>query len=418
MSILKLSYRSLLAAVVLVSGVMQPMIAAKSEGERSPKWNTGPWDVTQLKKAPEFRETEIAATVGYKSLFYKALPYKGQETEVYAYYSAPAGEAPEGGWPAVVLVHGGGGTAFVQWIKRWNNQGFAAIAMDLEGHIPSAKPHNERDLFATSGPQRVGVFHDWKEDVSNQWFYHAVSQVLLAHSLMADFEEVNADQIGVVGVSWGGILTSVVAGIDDRVKFAVPIYGCGFLPESDGHMGKALATGGAYLQNVETNYEPSIYLSQAVAPMLFISGTNDAHFPPPIVVRSANAAQNGHAIIALNMKHGHGPGWSRMESYAFAKEVINGESPDFGLGNLTMSGDGLSLTISIDPKRLSKAAHAKFYFTRDASNKWPDKKWEERDILLATDLVIDLPNQLQAGYLTLTDDQGLASTSEVLFLGK
>jgi len=29
----------------------------------------------------------------------------------------------------------------------------------------------------------------------------------------------------VTGISWGGYLTCIVAGIDDRLKAAVPVYG-------------------------------------------------------------------------------------------------------------------------------------------------------------------------------------------------
>ena len=35
------------------------------------------------------------------------------------------------------LVHGGGGTAFADWVKLWNSRGYAAIAMDNCGSIPS-----------------------------------------------------------------------------------------------------------------------------------------------------------------------------------------------------------------------------------------------------------------------------------------
>ena len=36
-------------------------------------------------------------------------------------------------------------------------------------------------------------------------------------------------RIGITGISWGGYLTCIVAGLDDRLKVAVPVYGCGFL---------------------------------------------------------------------------------------------------------------------------------------------------------------------------------------------
>jgi hypothetical protein len=56
-----------------------------------------------------------------------------------------------------------------------------------------------------------------------------VTAALNAHSLLAAHPAVDADRIGLTGISWGGYMTCVVAGVDPRYKFAVPVYGCGFL---------------------------------------------------------------------------------------------------------------------------------------------------------------------------------------------
>jgi len=66
----------------------------------------------------------------------------------------------------------------------------------------------------------------------DQWTYHAVADVLLAHSLVRSFPEVDAECTGVTGISWGGYLTCIVAGLDTRFKCAAPLYGCGFLHEN------------------------------------------------------------------------------------------------------------------------------------------------------------------------------------------
>ena len=44
--------------------------------------------------------------------------------------------------PAMVLVHGGGGTAFEHWVRLWNDRGYAAIAMDhLIREFPTWRDH-------------------------------------------------------------------------------------------------------------------------------------------------------------------------------------------------------------------------------------------------------------------------------------
>ena len=59
---------------------------------------------------------------------------EGRKTEVFGYLVLP--ENTEGKVPAVVLVHGGGGTAFDDWVKLWTDRGYAALAIDTEGNVP------------------------------------------------------------------------------------------------------------------------------------------------------------------------------------------------------------------------------------------------------------------------------------------
>jgi len=195
----------------------------------------GPWDLDSLFEVPQWETTDIAAVAGMKSIFYKSIEYKGKAVDVYAYYSAPAGEAPEGGWPALVHVHGGGGTAYPEWVKAWNAHGYACISMDLEGHCPEKDELGNRKPTPNPGPGRVGVFDDWTLPLDEQWYYHAVAQIVKAHSLLRSFPEINPDKIGISGASWGGTLTSTVMGVDTRFCFAIPVYGSGYLAGSDGY---------------------------------------------------------------------------------------------------------------------------------------------------------------------------------------
>ncbi|MFN9040263.1 MAG: alpha/beta hydrolase family protein, partial [Planctomyces sp.] len=64
------------------------------------------------------------------------------------------------------------------------------------------------------------------------WSYHAVAAVIRGHSLLAAQPDVDANRIGITGISWGGYLTCLAASLDDRLKVAVPVYGCGFLADN------------------------------------------------------------------------------------------------------------------------------------------------------------------------------------------
>lgn len=78
----------------------------------------GPWNLQKLFETPTFRKSDKASKSGMTGLLYNSIPYKGKRVQVFAYYSTPKGDIPKGGWPAVVCVHGGGGTAFDTWVKK------------------------------------------------------------------------------------------------------------------------------------------------------------------------------------------------------------------------------------------------------------------------------------------------------------
>ncbi len=84
----------------------------------------------------------VAPAGALQPLFFDGLPYQGKPTRVFAWLGLPPPRS--GKVPGFVLVHGGGGTAFKEWVQKWNEQGFAAISLALEGQtderIPGAPP--------------------------------------------------------------------------------------------------------------------------------------------------------------------------------------------------------------------------------------------------------------------------------------
>jgi len=109
--------------VPFVAAILVGRVAA----EPGPATRVMPWDVEALSKVPVVHATTERAVNGMKSFFFEGAEYKGKPTWVFAYYAAPAGQPPEGGWPAVVCAHGGGGTAFPAWVAQWNRNGYAGI---------------------------------------------------------------------------------------------------------------------------------------------------------------------------------------------------------------------------------------------------------------------------------------------------
>lgn len=266
----------------------------------------------------------IAQEDGIRAIYFDALPWKGQPTRVFAYLGMPAEH--DGNVPGVVLVHGGGGTAFKEWVKRWNDRGFAAISIAVEGQIDQRAPERERAWLQHewAGPSRSGIYGDSDEPLTDQWMYHAVADTVLANSLLRSLPGVDAEKVGVMGISWGGIITSTVIGIDSRFAFAIPTYGCGHLADAPNQYGRALGNNELYRQV----WDPMVRMNRATMPVLWLSWPNDKHFPMDCLAASYQAAPGPRMVSLIpGMRHGHGPGWNVPDSYAFAQSIVESGEP-------------------------------------------------------------------------------------------
>jgi dienelactone hydrolase len=371
----------------------------------------GPWDTAALRQAPAHRASPEARQPGVRALLYEGLPYAGRKTEVFAYYAAPRGVPPAGGWPAVVCVHGGGGTAFYTWVERWNDRGYAAISMDLNGHYPITRRGAEQpaDRIANPhpGPARVGVWGDYTRPIDQQWYYHALAQVMLAHSLIADFPEVDADRIGVTGISWGGILVSTLIGVDERLRFAVPVYGCGFLAGEGGPLDRHLGHADQR-QFVLDHYDGSRYFDRVELPTLWINGTNDGVFDLAATQRSARAVgTRGQALFVFEMPHDHPPGWLRPEPYLLADHVLNNGPPLPRVSPPIVEGSTLRAAVEAEVP----IHGAKLYDTTDPCP-WTQRKWRStRAHLDGGRVCAEAPEGATAAYFEVSYGDGALSTS-------
>ena len=125
------------------------------------------------------------------AIFYEGLSWQGRATRVFAWLGFPSEtnatpesqDAPKR-FPAIVLVHGGGGTAFKEWVKLWNDRGYVAISIAVEGQTDQRRGNGMRGWISHEwkGPHRIGIYQDTEAPLKDQWMYHAVADTILAHS--------------------------------------------------------------------------------------------------------------------------------------------------------------------------------------------------------------------------------------------
>lgn len=362
----------------------------------------GPWDLAALKAAPAVSWLDAEGPV--RRLYYAGEPYRGRPTRVFAYYAVP--EKVEGKLPVMVLVHGGGGKAFRDWAELWAARGYAAIAMDLAGKGPDGQP------LPDGGPDQghEQKFDDIAGGVRNAWPYHAVANVIRAISLVRSFEEVDGERVGITGISWGGYLTCLVAGIDPRLKAAVPVYGCGFLHENSAWLDVFAKLPENDRTRWTATFDPSRYLGRCTTPVLFVNGTNDFAYPLDSYRKSYRLVKSPRNLcIRVGMKHSHVHGWEPAEIGLFVDAVLKGAKPLPQFTATRRQGRSVVGTVSTT----LPIQEAQLHYTTD-QGAWQDRTWKSVPADWSDGQVhATLPDAAPLVYfLTITDKRGALVSSE------
>lgn len=331
----------------------------------SRKPTPGPWNLAVLSKAPA---ATWGATNGLvQEVFYEGESVNGKPTRIFAYLGRPA-NAGAGKLPGMVLVHGGGGKAFEEWAEHWAKRGYVALAMDLAGNGPAGR-------LPDGGPDQADAvkFRNFTEaEASQMWTYHAVAAVVRGHSLLRSLPEVDAERTGITGISWGGYLTCIVAGIDPRFKVAVPVYGCGFLGDNSvwksGSLAAMTPEGRALWLRL---FDPSQHVGGVRYPMLFVNGTTDFAYPMDSYRNTYRLvpAKWRHVSMAVNRPHGHI--WTFSEVDAFVGSVLRGEPALPRIGVAQVKSGRLSAPVD----RATGFQETSLCYTTN-SGPWQKRSWQ------------------------------------------
>ena len=358
--------------------------------------DTGPWSEELWRQAPQATWGERRGLV--QEVYYESEPYQGHPTRVFAYFARP--DSPTGPLPAVLLVHGGGGKAFSAWVEHWAQRGYAALAMDLsgvgpQGRLPDGGPDQNDDV-------KFRAFRD--DEVKEMWTYHAVAAALRGHGLLASRPEIDAHRIGVTGISWGGYLTCIIAGVDAGLKVAVPVYGCGFLHEdSVWRESRFDRVPPEQARRWVAWFDPSRYLPGVSCPILFLNGSNDFAYPLDSHRHSFELVPGDKTLsVQIDLPHGHI--WTFKEVDVFIDSTLRGGTPLARVKPLRLTREGVEVRFT-SPVPITQAT---LHYTLD-TGPWQKRTWHHVPALLkGRQATAPLPvARPLAALVTFTDARGL-----------
>jgi len=382
-------------------------------------------------EAPEYTYCPEYDPVGYdnvKAIWITGPKIGDKETRVFAYIGIP--ESKNEKIPGIVLQHGGGGFAYPNWVKMWNDEGYAAIAICNTGYYPSA--YGITDFYTASSwthtlsselekegkilpPDNDGM-STYASSLDSQWMYHAVCQTIIGNNILRSLDEVDENKVGITGISWGGVITSTVLGYDDRFAFAVPVYGSAFLKDNKSN----LCANHSVKECIDL-WEPANRIDYVDTKTLWLCWTNDVCFSINSNSDSyLHTKDYSYLSAIMDLGHGHLEGWCRPEIVRFANSVVKGGEGLIKVIEEPIIKDG-KIEVKISVPKGGKDVEAKLYYLKgkmtysfngEQSKTWTtlktmDQKWNEVSCEVHGDTVyVNVPTDLVGYYIELSFSDG------------
>ncbi len=176
-------------------------------------------------KAPEILREVAPTTTTPGNITVRHVVFRSRDdSEIVALIATPK---TTGKHPGMLVLHGGGGSAAVDQAMAWAQRGYVAVAPDMPGIADPKK------LTATKGKWSALKYGEGRwvaaPDASASVIFDAVLAAMKSLYLLRAQPDVDSTRIGVVGISWGGYMTTMVCGLaGDQVRAGLAIYGCGF----------------------------------------------------------------------------------------------------------------------------------------------------------------------------------------------
>ncbi|MFC1495797.1 alpha/beta hydrolase family protein [Candidatus Margulisiibacteriota bacterium] len=370
-----------------------------------------PQNIQAITKKEYIKDNIVVKEIQYISSYYKGNPVK-----IFGYYCYPKGKQ---NLPGVAIIHGGGGYAVLSRTINFAKNGYASISIDLPG-----KGQLRWKRSRSTGPDMdVPTLLRVEPDISHNYLYHAVPAARCAISFLVQQPQVNKNKIGMVGLSWGGVITLMVNGTDKRLAAAVPVFGSGWLD----HGSTWQARFDEWMSETDKQtynkyFDAKNYVTTQHAPLLYMTGSNDHCYYVPNFIKSYLNMPIGKAKLAIYPNGKHRVTMPMlMNIYRFLNHKLRGGNrfPDLTLSEIKDMGNVIMVPVGYKGPSLAK--NVSLWYSQSGISGWTIKKWYQiKAIFHKNKYYINVPKQIISPevqyFITLTDTSGKFVTTPVYSL--
>ncbi len=282
---------------------------------------------------------------------------------VFAYMSVP-----ENATQGIVCVHGGGGHAYAAYTATAANHGYAAIAFDTEGYHASGTG-GSANVVDELGHKAKDSFSTARDAIEKQWMYYAISDCAFANTILRSLDSVDDGKVGITGISWGGLTTSIATCYDQRFAFAIPVYLSYYLGYGDNT---------AMFGSIQDAFAADLWQDVAVleanmVPTLILNSEKDLWADINSSVKTYESMKknnpNVYLVIKPSLSHSQQAGAPPAEIYRFGDWVCSNygaEKSCYATESVITNKLGTSYTTKLTVAKDLTSPTATLYYTTEA----------------------------------------------------
>jgi dienelactone hydrolase len=378
---------------------------ARGDGEADPVFDVKAILAPPL-NARTLKKTEKDGIVTEEVMFHSEKD-GDKNVDIFAFFSYPK-DAKK--LPAFIWNQGGLGQATTYWTTFGAKRGYATLCIDFP--LPG---------YRSTGGYPINSGLELGADPKKAPIYHGAVALLRAVSFLEARAEVNKDKIGMCGSSWGGFYTTLMVGIDARLKVGSSMFGSGGLHQGnvwwDGR-GWDKKRDDKFRERWKSTLDPAWRLNKTKTPIAWFTGTNDTFYWMPALMESyERAAGPRHLSILPNWNHAL---TSELDEQVFAwLDVHLKGARAFNRIAQVKEPKAPSLAFAFTEPR--PAVRAEITYSHGREGNWSSRCWKTVPIKIirlmnGSRLEPELPKGPMQIFATVIDKDGFRYSSPMVFV--